>query len=315
MTLLARSRISATVPDVSMADAVTRLGLQLGRRGRELVGPCPRCGGHDRFAVNLAKQVWNCRGCSQGGRDAIGLARHIRDCSFRDAVTFLDCGSTAASRLFVPRNVRTLDRSTNDDRAALDYARKIWDEADPLGPEAIAYFERRGIDINAAPNQGGLRWHPKSPWENASKPCALGRYTTAIGNASRGIWRRPIDGSKPKALGPTAECVIRLWPDDAVEVGLVLGEGVETTLAAATRIEHRGTLLQPAWAAGSAGGMARFPVLPGVQALTLLVDNDESGAGQRAADECAARWAAVECEVTLFKPNIANTDFNNVVLS
>jgi hypothetical protein len=61
--------------------------------------------------------------------------------------------------------------------------------------------------------------------------------------------------------------------------------------------------------------MARFPVLPGVQALTLLVDNDESGAGQRAADECAARWAAVECEVTLFKPNIANTDFNNVVLS
>jgi putative DNA primase/helicase len=61
--------------------------------------------------------------------------------------------------------------------------------------------------------------------------------------------------------------------------------------------------------------MARFPVLPGVQALTLLVDNDESGAGQRAADECAARWAAVECEVILLKPNTANTDFNNVVPS
>ena len=44
----------------------------------------------------------------------------------------------------------------------------------------------------------------------------------------------------------------------------MLGEGVETTLAAATRIEHRGTLLQPAWAAGSAGNMAKFPVLTGI---------------------------------------------------
>jgi putative DNA primase/helicase len=107
--------------------------------------------------------------------------------------------------------------------------------------------------------------------------------------------------------------VIRLWPDDAVETGLVLGEGVETTLAAATRIEHRGTLLQPAWAAGSAGNISSFPVLSGIEALTILVDND--AAGERAADQCRARWGAVSREVTLLKPNIANTDFNDVVLS
>jgi hypothetical protein len=27
------------------------------------------------------------------------------------------------------------------------------------------------------------------------------------------------------SLGPTAGCVIRLWPDEAVTLGLVIGEG------------------------------------------------------------------------------------------
>src|SRR5262249_48882181 len=151
---------------------------------------------------------------------------------------------------------------------------------------------------DAVPNYGGLRWHPRCPFDGGTKPCVLARYTTTLGNKPLGIWRRPIDGAKPRALGPTAGCVIRLWHDDAVEHGLVLGEGVETTLAAATRIEHRGTLLQPAWAAGSAGNIAKFPVLAGVEALTLLIDNDESGAGQSAGEECRVRWEAAGAEVT-----------------
>jgi hypothetical protein len=82
------------------------------------------------------------------------------------------------------------------------------------------------------------------------------------------------------SLGPTRDCVIRLWRDEHVEQGLVLGEGIETVLFAATRIEHLGTLLQPAWAAGDASHMRAFPVLPGIDALTLLVDNDSNCTGQ-----------------------------------
>jgi Zinc-binding domain of primase-helicase len=36
-----------------------RRGIHLKRQGRELVGPCPVCGGDDRFAINIKKQVWN----------------------------------------------------------------------------------------------------------------------------------------------------------------------------------------------------------------------------------------------------------------
>jgi Toprim domain len=112
-----------------------------------------------------------------------------------------------------------------------------------------------------------------------------------------GAWSR-------KALGPNANCVIRLWPDDAVERGLLIGEGIETTLAAATRIQLRGTLLRPAWATGDAGHLEKFPVLPGVEALTVLVDHDENGRGQRAATDCVRRWTAAGREVTQLIPRI-----------
>ena len=58
--------------------------------------------------------------------------------------------------------------------------------------------------------------------------------------------------------------------------------------------------------------MAKFPVLTGIEALTLFVDNDECGAGQRAAEECASRWETF-ADVTLIKPTFLGADFNDWV--
>jgi hypothetical protein len=65
-----------------------RGGLNLRRVGQELVGPCPRCGGDDRFGVNIAKQVFNCRQCKATG-DVIALVEHIDRCNFAAAVETL----------------------------------------------------------------------------------------------------------------------------------------------------------------------------------------------------------------------------------
>jgi hypothetical protein len=47
---------------VRIEDVVARSGIKL--RGRvDRCGPCPRCGGTDRFSINTKKQCWNCRHC------------------------------------------------------------------------------------------------------------------------------------------------------------------------------------------------------------------------------------------------------------
>ena len=48
----------------------------------ERVGPCPICGGTDRFAVHTRRQLWNCRGCGIGGGDAISLVMHLDGVDF-----------------------------------------------------------------------------------------------------------------------------------------------------------------------------------------------------------------------------------------
>jgi hypothetical protein len=165
-----------------------------------------------------------------------------------------------------------------------------------------------------------LRWHPSCPWSEGGtrRGCLVALWTDAITGEPRAIHRRPIGAAGEKvdgwkALGPTKGCLIRLSPDETVTTSLVIGEGVETTLAAATRVQHRATLLTPAWASGDAGHLEELPALPGIESLTILVDHDENRRGQRAAAECERRWLAAGCEVTQLIPRIARKDFADPV--
>lgn len=69
-------------------------GIKLrGRIDRE--GPCPHCGGDDRFSINTAKQVFNCRGCGAKGGGAINLVMFLDGVDFREAVTSLIGGQSS----------------------------------------------------------------------------------------------------------------------------------------------------------------------------------------------------------------------------
>ena len=209
-----------------------------------------------------------------------------------------------------------------DDEARTQRVLPIWQAAQPMGAIAKSYLQHRGTALNALPNDmaHALRWHLECPWEREVRPCIVALWTDLHTAEPRAIHRRPITAEGVavahwRAMGPTAGCVIRLWPNDAVSQNLVIGEGVETTLAAGTRIVHRHTLLQPAWACGDAGHLAAFPVLAGIEALTVLVDHDANGAGQRAAAECAQRWKAAGREVIRLTPQKEGADFSDVVCS
>jgi hypothetical protein len=82
-----------------------------------------------------------------------------------------------------------------------------------------------------------------------------------------------------------------LSDDVDVTTGLVIGEGLETTLAGMV------FGFAPAWALGSAGAIAKFPVLSGIEALTVLAERDADGANERATRECFGRWSAAGRDV------------------
>lgn len=218
---------------------------------------------------------------------------------------------SATRMLQQPRQLRPA-RPPPEDKYKLAYIERLWARAvTPLPAQAVGYFRWRGIPLDDVP-VGGLRLLWDCPWGRNPQPCIVARYSDALTGALKGLWRRSLDGlNKPMTMGPMAGCVIRLWPHAGKT--LVVGEGVETTLAAATRISHRGAPLQPAWATGCAGNMQRLPVLDGVEHLILLVDNDASGTGQAAAAACAQRWCAAGRKVTRLMPKKSQTDFNDLV--
>jgi DNA primase len=87
------------VATVRAADilATARRFTTLKREGsNEHVGPCPRCGGRDRFGVNTRKRVFNCRGCGARG-DVIALVMIAQGVSFAEAVAELAGQATVAN--------------------------------------------------------------------------------------------------------------------------------------------------------------------------------------------------------------------------
>lgn len=135
--------------------------------GGEWAGPCPFCGGKDRFRVWPEEKggKWWCRGCDRHG-DAIQWLRDFRGLSFLEACAFLGRepeprGSAArpAPWQWEPRETTTPGDPWQEKALAfLEKARRtLWSDA---GTGARAFLHGRGLTdetIRAA----GLGWNPK----------------------------------------------------------------------------------------------------------------------------------------------------------
>jgi DNA polymerase len=200
------------------------------------------------------------------------------------------------------------------------YALSWWESAIPLsGTLGERYLaETRGIDVGKLPATIGeaLRFHPRCVFGDANTPCVIALMRDPVSDAPIGVQRiglaQDADGKVAKlgrrALGHKG--VVKLWPVNG-DSRLTVGEGIETVLAAATRIPYR-VPLTPAWSAIDSDGLAKFPVIEGVERLVILVDHDE--AGMRAATTGRARWEAAGRTVDTPRPKQPGFDFNDVVL-
>jgi phage/plasmid primase-like uncharacterized protein len=276
------------------------LGVRTKKIGtRNHVGPCPRCGGHDRFAVSTRKQVFNCRGCEAKG-DVIALVQHVDGCSFSEAVERLIGGRWRPSSRVEPGNVV---KTADEDRAALASAARYVAEMRAIisAPIALAYLERvRKIDVAAIEDVlsriDAIGWHPAVYFNELEYP-------------KPGDPPHPLHGQRLGAIIGEMTDAKTAKPTGAISRTYLAPEG--TKVLKAKTLMAIG--LRPMWATGDRGVMSEFPLLAGIEALSVVADNDASGDGQQAAQRVAARWRAAGRDVRMFLPKAEGDDLNDAL--
>ena len=266
-------------------------------------------------ALEVGDHRIECPRCGRGNSDnSAGLA------IFPDGGHLLHCFRCAYVERYRPEN-GVVDRApvllpTYKPQASKrdtlnDWGLDFWHECSPLGGVALHYLKSRRCFI--PPADGDLRWHPsvKHGPSGHTGPALVALITDALTGKPLSLHRTWITPTGKANVTParlvlsghaTKGGCIRLWPDDCLMGGLALGEGIETCLSLAHAFE-------PVWATIDAGHLADFPVLAGVEVLTICRDNDP--AGHKAAAACATRWvnAGRTVRVTRQVPN----DMNDVL--
>ncbi len=290
----------ARAKDADILETAHALGAKLKRAGQEWVGPCPLCGGEDRFGVNQRKRVWICRG--SGGGDVVGMAMHCLGVDFVAACEYLNNEPPPRGRRAESmqekqdREAAIAERRREADRkrAAQEkrqegyedfirkLAREIWDAAEPIaGTLAERYLRGRGIDFDLLGFQS-LRFHPSMTHVDGSRWPALVCAVQGPNMRFKGIWRVFLDpaGNGNKGRAPVAPDKAALGPvaGGAVWLGkpgpeIKRCEGVETGLGVygIGRLVGRET---PVACCMSTSGLIAFQHPPGVIMDVIYPDAD-----------------------------------------
>jgi putative DNA primase/helicase len=211
---------------------------------------------------------------------------------------------------------RKLCDPDDSDEARIERARMRWQQGvDPCGTLVETHLKSRALTL--VPELVGevIRFNAACPWRDKKTgkivriPSMLtamrNLYTdqiTAVQRTALTLEGRKIER---RMLGVASKAAIKLDSDADVTLGLIVSEGFESGLAA------RLAGFRPVWALGSAGAIAVFPVLPGIEALTILGEVGDGGANHRAAEKCAARWIGAGQEAFIVTP-LVGKDLNDV---
>ena len=182
-----------------------------------------------------------------------------------------------------------------------DCARRLWESTCPIaGTVAAAYLDARGVGhVARAP---ALRFHPSIP-----HPSVPGRFPALVAGVQDadgrfvGIQRTYLDGARKAALDPVRASLGSL-AGGAVRIlepagdALLLGEGIESTAAAARVLDWPGG----AWATLGTSGL-RAVVLP-ASVRRVVVAADRDAGGLRAAAAVADRLESEGRRVTIEVP-------------
>ncbi|PYF05009.1 hypothetical protein BJ122_102235 [Rhodopseudomonas faecalis] len=303
--------------EVSLEAAAAMAGAKLKRSAHEMIGPCPKCLGTDRFSINEGKGLWNCRG-AEGGNDSISLLMHAGGLPFLAACEQLTGeapprdGRQIDADIVRERKEERRDRKISkeqDEQRRSDWQAQavsdLWRKALPFGGSfAEAYLARRGVTLT--PDQcENLRFIPSLEYrgyadEQAQAETSLGEFpamVAAMRDPAGGIVAvhrtylapdRPVKLVPPgdrnrnkakKVFGKARGSIIWLGRPCPV---VAIGEGIETAGAwYALGIGPDEVTIAAAYSLGNMSGGAtdtmRHPTIKGRTIYNGIPDQDRPG--------------------------------------
>jgi CHC2 zinc finger/Toprim domain len=315
----------ATIAQLKAAVSLPTLigqSVPLGRMGNVWTGLCP-FHAEKSPSFGVYEDHYHCFGCGAHG-DHISWLTTARKLSFHEAVQHL--GGTLGREPDHPSSMgRPPSKTQPVDTVRI--ARRVWASGrDPAGTLAERYLNSRRLGLPEDCTslrfldecQRGSRRLEGGPYY---APALLAELTDPVTGEFVGVHRTFLlpDGSgkaPPITVGDITLSskgilgnwgVIRLCDDTMVGQALALGEGLENSLTVA-QYAHWTTI----WSAGCANNIRNFPLLFGLESLSIFTDGDQ--AGRSAAAACAKRWAADGREVILHSPP-AKLDWNGALFA
>jgi hypothetical protein len=196
----------------------------------------------------------------------------------------------SAPRIAPQRERKPVEETPANNR---EPALRLWSQAlEPCRTVVEVYLRNRRLDLPEEAANEAVRFHPDCPFGPAERfPAMVCLVRNIRTNEPQAIHRTALapDGTSIKrngkthriSFGPITGGAIKLDPDEDVTQGLCIGEGVETCLAG------RLMGLRPVWSVVNTGGIETFPVLPGLDGLHIIRENDANGASAKAVEACA----------------------------
>lgn len=299
--------LKARVDLVDLAGREVRLKKIATTRGGEWAGPCPFCGGRDRFRVQPETGLWFCRQCSPDGRWQDAIAFVIR----RDGVPFAEaCRILGAS----PSELGELVRSSRPRQApagqlAPDHeppavwrerAARFVEESEqvlwsPDGGRARAYLERRGLQADTLRDwhvgfNAADRREPSASWGIEGADVWLARGIVLPWFIDVALWQTTLSQVKIRRAEPQGDKYAAIRGGHPVLYGAhtlapgspaVMTEGEIDTLLVSQAVHDRTATV-------SLGSASRWPTRYGAlllaQATPLLVAYDIDTEGEKGAE-------------------------------
>lgn len=289
----------------------------IGISGKHLTarhGPCPMCGGKDRFRFDdkNGRGTWICSKCGAG--DGVKLAMAFLGLPFREAAQRIDAhiGEAVA---YTPKGLPPADDDKRRELVAL------WSRTQAIQPHDAA-----GLYLNARTGlttfPAKLRFAPDERYADPKSrpsfhPAMIAKVDPSDEAAAAGetaaLHRTYLTRFADKADVPTPRKMLGKMPTGAAvrlaPHGDTLGiaEGIETALSASILFNV------PCWAALNYVLLQEWTPPAGVTTVFIFGDNDASYTGQHAALALAHRLKAKGLDVIVELPQRTGQDWNDIL--